>query len=258
MQLGTFKAPDIRLDIVISETLKEIYESVKMDEIQSKDLSQLLGYKFGTEPTLFKKINSMLAYGILEGGKGIYKITKLGEDLLFPEPDKEQDLKIQAIINVPLWRKLFEKNQRELPKNGLWVQLKNITEVDPATAKKAENRISNWYAEDMELVPEDFVLGDKNIEQVPQTEPIRSSSTQNTPMQQQLISPPLPSSEDNELIQFGKVSLSLPKKDLKKQWGKLQKYMEIYLEDYVEESIIEDTSTEEPQVIVDDIEPIEE
>jgi len=54
-------------------------------------------------------------------------------------------------------------------------------------------------------------------------------------MSQQLLPPQIQNNSDSELIQFGKVSLALPKKDLKKQWDKLQKYMEIYLEDYVEE-----------------------
>lgn len=43
-----------------------------------------------------------------------------------------------------------------------------------------------------------------------------------------------PTSSDNELIKFDKVSLSIPKRDILKHWSKLQKYMEIYLEDYEE------------------------
>lgn len=233
MQLGAFKVPEIRLDIILDSTLKKIYESVKTDQIQSKDLSSLLGYTHGTEPTLFKRIHSMLAYGILEG-RGIYSITKLGEDLLFPEPDKENELRTQAILNVELWQKLFKKYGKELPKAGLWVQLKNMTGIDPDTAKKLENRISNWYTADMELVSDDVVMKEDGEEES-QPEDIGSSSTQNNQMKQQSVSLQLQNNEDNELIQFGKVSLVLPKKDLKKQWDKLQKYMEIYLEDYVEE-----------------------
>ena len=63
-------------------------------------------------------------------------------------------------------------------------------------------------------------------------------------MKQQLVSPQL---QNNELIQFGKISLLLPKKDLVKQWDKLKKYMVIYLEDYVEKSKADD-DVEEPKL----------
>ena len=175
MQIGTFKIPEIRLDIILSETLNKIYKSVKTDEIQSKDMSELLGYKYGTERGLFQKINSMLAYGVLEG-RAIYHITKLGEDLLFPEPDREQDLKTQAILNVGLWKELFKKNGKELPQEGLWIQLKNITEVDPATAKKLQNKITNWYLEDMKLVSDDIAIKENDEQESPQLELRRSSA----------------------------------------------------------------------------------
>lgn len=246
MQLGTFKVPDMRLGIVVSETLKKIYESVKTDEIQSKDLSQLLGYKFGTEVTLFKKINSMLAYGILEGSRGVYKITKLGEDLLFPEPEKEQQLKTQAIMNVELWKALFEKNKKDLPKNGLWVQLKNLAGVDPATAKKYENRISNWYTEDMESLPDDFVLDDVDTEQMEQSEPIRSSTTDNNSRLR----------TDVETISFDKYEVTLPKGDLSKEWKKLKKYMDIKLEDYKYEEPINEKKSSETKTTIKSPKPL--
>jgi len=235
MQLGIFKIPEIRLEIILSETLQKIYDSVKTDEIKSKDLSELLGYKHGTESILFKKINSMLVYGVLEG-RGVYHITKLGEDLLFPEPEKEQSLKTNAIMNVGLWNELFKKNGKKLPKEGLWVQLKNITGDDPATAKKLEDKITNWYLEDMKLVSDDVVI-EENNEQSPQSETIRSSSTQGNQMSQQIESSKLNNSSDIEILSFDRFQVALPKGDLKKEWGKLKKYMDIKLEDYKYEEI---------------------
>lgn len=234
MQLGTFKIPEIRLDIILSETLQKIYDSVKVDQIQSKDLSTLLGYKHGTEIGLFKKINSMLAYGVLEG-RGTYNITKLGENLLFPEPEQESHLKIQALLNVGLWKELFKKNKKELPKDGFWIQLKNITDVDPATAKKVENKIANWYTEDMELVSDDLEFIKENSDQQPET--IRSSPIQDNQMSQQIESSKLNNSSDIEILSFDRFQVALPKGDLKKEWGKLKKYMDIKLEDYKYEEI---------------------
>ena len=97
----------------------------------------------------------MLLYGIIEG-RGIYNVTKLGENILYPESDEEKEKMMKkAILNVELWRILFEKNKKQLPQKGLWIQLKNITEVDHATARKYERRIREWYTEDMTLIKDD-------------------------------------------------------------------------------------------------------
>lgn len=221
MQLGTFKIPEIRLDIILSETLDKIYKSVKTEEIQSKDISVLLGYTHGTERGLFQKINSMLVYGVLEG-RGVYNITKLGEDLLFPEPDKKQSLTTKAIMNVKLWKELFAINEKELPNEGLWIQLKNIAEVDPPTAKKLEKKIFNWYNEDMKFVS-NYVIIEENTEQNSEPQTIRSRSAPNKP-----------EIDDGnmEIISFDKYTITLPKGNIKAEWEKLKKYMEIKLEDY--------------------------
>ena len=68
-----------------------------------------------------------------------------------------------------------------------------------------------------------------------------------------MASPQSQVNSDNELINFGKASLSLPKKDLEKQWEKLQRYMEIFLEDYEEpkekEATIKDLGIETQDAI---------
>lgn len=149
MKIGAFTVPEIRLDELLTGTLKTIHDSVKTAPIQSRDLATLLGYTHGTEPALFKRINSMLAYGILEG-RGIYNVTRLGENLLYPEnEDVKRELRTQAIMNVEFWKKLYEKYGKNLPKEGLWVSIKTIAEVDPVTAKSLENRIYRWYMEDI-------------------------------------------------------------------------------------------------------------
>jgi hypothetical protein len=45
-----------------------------------------------------------------------------------------------------------------------------------------------------------------------------------------------------EKLEFGKSVVLLPKKDIKKEWAKLKKHMEIFLEDYEDSQ----TYSEEP------------
>ncbi len=56
---------------------------------------------------------------------------------------------------------------------------------------------------------------------------IRSSSSQTKSMSQQLVP-----SNDVEVLSFDKYQVALPKGNLKKEWEKLKKYMDIKLEDY--------------------------
>lgn len=204
--------------------LKKIYNTVKLEPIQSKDLSKLLGYKYGTEQTLFKTINSMLAYGVLDG-RGIYNITKFGENLLFPEsPDVEMNLKAQAFFNVGLWKKLYEVYGKNVPKEGLWVQLKNIGEIDPATARQLEYRIYSWYLEDTNLVPEGY-----NQEQTQTSIVTEQKSTLG-----QVINPPKQStnkpSQNIIEIPFGDdIVIWLPKDNLEEAWEFAQEHMKLYL-----------------------------
>jgi hypothetical protein len=70
-----------------------------------------------------------------------------------------------------------------------------------------------------------------------ETKSLSSNETNTKSMSQQLVASP-----SVEKLEFGKSVVLLPKKDIKKEWAKLQKHMEIFLEDY-EES---ETDSDEP------------
>ena len=200
MKLGSFLVPEMRLDELLASTLSKVYNSSKTEPIQSKVLSELLGYKYGTETTLFKRINSMLAYGIL-AGRSVYNVTKLGENLLYPENEmKKKQLTTQAIMNVELWKKLYEKHGKNPPKEGLWVSIKGITDVDPATAKEYENRVYIWYMEDMAQ------LSEEHLEQKPmvteESKGLSSKEDNIIQMSQSLMTEPI---QNNA---FGRVALT--------------------------------------------------
>ncbi len=230
MQIGSYRVPEWRLENQVMPVLKKIYNAVKLEPIQSKDLSKLLGYKYGTEQTLFKTINSMLAYGVLEG-RGIYNITKFGENLLFPEsPEAEMQLKTQAFFNVGLWKKLYDIYGKNVPKEGLWVQLKNIADIDPATARQLEYRIFNWYLEDVNLVHDGYVQQPSIQEQTPSD---FSSTEKKSALQQTIdISKQSVNKTRQNIIEipFGDdIIIWLPKDNLEKAWEFAQEHMKLYL-----------------------------
>jgi hypothetical protein len=157
MKLGSFEIPEKRLVPDELADIKKIYDSVKSDEISSKDLSIMLGYKHPTATSFYMRLNSMVSYGLLEG-RGTFRVSALGKDLAYPENEiHEKNMKNKAILNVSLWKELYQKYQKLLPTDSFWVNLKNITGIEPQEAQIVEKQIKKWYVEDISNVSEDLL-----------------------------------------------------------------------------------------------------
>ena len=256
MQLGSFYVPDMRLISNAIPDTKKIYDVVKKGQIETKEIGSVFKYKNYNTGVFYRRLNSMVEYGLIEQlGRSSYRITDLGEELAYPDPQKEDALKTKSVLHVALWNEIFKKYGKDPPTDTFWIQLRNITNIDPKEAQKIQSQIRKWYVDDIALVKLDE-LGHPILDisndttQSQKGESLRSSHGNSKPLQQQLT--PLQISEDNVIIPFGKASLSLPKKDLKKQWERLQKHMELYLEDYEESNVgLEDLSEEDQDVIRD-------
>ncbi len=169
-------------------------------------------------------------------GSGTYQISELGEQILHPKTDREKDIvKTKAILNVSLWNEIYSKHGKTPRENNFWAVLNDITKIEPDKAKEIGSKIYNRYLEDIEHISDDLVEVKENSDQ--QTETIRSSSIQDNQMSQQIESSKLNNSSDIEILSFDRFQVVLPKGDLKKEWGKLKKYMDIKLEDYKYEEI---------------------
>ncbi|MGI0062411.1 MAG: hypothetical protein ACREBA_08170, partial [Nitrosotalea sp.] len=131
MQLGSYEIPEVRLVPEVLEILKKVNNGLSDGgTIQSINLAKLLGYKFGTESQFYRKIRSMLYYGLLEG-KGTFRITDLGKSLLIPlNTEEEKTLRSTAVLHVPLWREIYNRYTKSPPRDDFWIQLMNITGVN--------------------------------------------------------------------------------------------------------------------------------
>lgn len=220
MNLGQYEIPESRLIPTVIADARTIYDATKKEPISATDMAKLLGYKTHTTSAFYRRVKALQLYGLIEG-RGKFTLTSLCVKLLFPESDvDEKKSKRESVLHVSLWSELLERVGREPKADNFWVSLKNITGIDAPDAQKYQEQIRKWYLEDISLVPD--------LEYSRLKEP-STQSDRGVPNSQQP-----PSDSDNETIMFDKVVLTLPKKDLKKQWDKLQKYMKIYLEDYDE------------------------
>lgn len=232
MKLGSFEVPEKRLIPDAIADIKKIYDAVKSDEIASKDLSVMLGYKHPTATPFYMRLNSMVAYGLLEG-RGSFRVSNLGKSLAYPENEKQEIfMKSRAILNVSLWKELYQKFGKSPPADNFWVQIKNITGIEPQEAQRVEKQIRKSYIDDIMNVSEDVLRSSDS-----KTESLTPNESNNKPVSQQNM----------QTIYFDKYQISLPKGDLVKEWEKLKKYMEIKLEDYKSEQQEGSQSTEPPQ-----------
>jgi hypothetical protein len=226
MNLGSYEIPEARLLPCIADA-KTLYEAIGSEEIGSNDVAQILGYKTNTTTPFYRRLNSMTLFGLVER-KGKCRVSELGKKLAYPEKqDQEALLKRKAVLNVSLWSELFKRIGKNPPEDTFWVQLKNITGAEAPLARQAQNIVRKWYLEDISQISDDLL----NVEEEPSKfSPVGYTNNIRTPSMgsQSYVNP----SEDFETINFGKVTIQLPKENIKQWWEKTKKIVEVVLEDY--------------------------
>jgi hypothetical protein len=236
LRIGSYEIPEIRFNSGAFNDIKRIYDNVKSvdRQIHANDLALLLGYKTPTSGGFYRRINSLISYGLLEG-RGKFRVTKNGEDILYPrDEDHRKQLLRESVLRVSLWNEFYKKFKRELPEN-LWLEIKDLTGVSSAEAQSVEKEVRRWYMNDTEpiagegtlLSPSEKLHGGLDIE-----------FAENTPRNSNYQSIPTIGSIDIEEIPFaGKYAIKKPaNEDIRKSWERLKRYMDIYLEDFTEES----------------------
>lgn len=236
MRIGSYEIPEVRFTSGAFNDIKKIYDNVKSvdRQIHANDLALLLGYKTPTSGGFYRRINSLISYGLLEG-RGKFRVTKNGEDILYPRDEDHRKLLLrESVLRVSLWNEFYKKFKRDLPEN-LWLEIKDLTGVSSAEAQSVEKEVRRWYLNDTEpiagedslVTPPDKLrggLGNDLAEDAPRNLNLQSLQT-------------LRSNEIEEIPFAGKYAIKKPaNEDIRKSWERLKRYMEIYLEDFSEES----------------------
>jgi hypothetical protein len=243
LRIGSYEIPEIRFGSGALNDIKKIYDNVKSvdRQIHANDLAILLDYKTPTSGGFYRRINSLIDYGLLEG-RGKFRVTKNGEDILYPRGDSHRKQLIRdSVLRVALWNEFYKKYKRNLPEN-LWLEIKDVTGVSSAEAQNVEKEIRRWYLSDTEsLVGDDLSLqtlhqqserSGNDIEKQESTE-LRNANIQSLST--------LQNAEIEEIPFAGKYAIKKPiNEDIHRSWDKLKKYMEIYLEDFKEEDSTRD------------------
>ncbi len=231
MKLGSFEVPEKRLIPDALTDIRKIYDAVKSDEIASKDMSAMLGYSHPTATRFYIRLNSMVSYGLLEG-RGTFRVSNLGKSLAYPENERQEKiLKNKAILNVSLWKELYQKSQKSPPSDNFWVQIKNITGIEPQEAKNVEIQVRKWYVEDVGHISEDLLSESPEVStQTSQPQDLSFGSPKSNTMSQQMVQSTRQIPENIEEIPFGDdITIRLPKNNIEQAWEFAQEYMKVYL-----------------------------
>ena len=84
-------------------------------KIELNEIAFILGYKQPRSGAFYRRIGSLIAYGLVEG-RGVFKITELGKDVAhsFDDYYQRKEFYRQAVLNVSLSNKLYKRFQKNL------------------------------------------------------------------------------------------------------------------------------------------------
>jgi hypothetical protein len=259
LKIGNYEIPDIRLSEAIQD-VKKIFDKVKntQDLTHYSDIAVMLDYKSKIGGAFYRRLNSLTLFGLLEG-RAKYRVTELGENISYPISEvQKSELSSKAFLNVPLWNKLYTKHGKQLSDN-VWFDIKNITGISAPESQALEKDVRKWYLEDVVFMVERLLARDEEqsvstVEDVTYTNAEYDTNNNSNKNESKIINPDILTINETilEKIPFGKdIIIYLPKGNILKSWEKAQKYMKLYLEDYVE---YEKTSkTTEILPVLDDV-----
>ncbi len=149
MNVGKYEIPELRLNPILTEAAKKLYEKFKSEETSDTlTVAKLLGHDTDRSGAFLRKLAAMRAYGLVEK-RGI-KVTELGKKLTYgtTEEEKNEALK-EAILNIPLWKEFYGKFGVNLPTENFWVDLSKTTGLEAPDAQKTEKIVRNAYLDDV-------------------------------------------------------------------------------------------------------------
>jgi hypothetical protein len=234
LRIGSYEIPEIRFYSGALIDIKKIYDNVKSvdRQIHANDLALLLGYKTPTSGGFYRRINSLICYGLIEG-RGKFRVTKSGEDILYPRDEEHRkQLLRESVLRVSLWNELYKKFKRELPEN-LWLEIKDLTGISSAEAQIVEKEVRRWYLNDTEQIAGENSL--LSLSEKPRGGLDHESidSTHGNPNYHSI--PTIGSIEIEEISFAGKYAIKKPaNEDIRRSWEKLKRYMDIYIEDIMD------------------------
>jgi hypothetical protein len=98
-----------------------------------------------------RKLAALKAYGLLDGRSDL-RITDLAKRVTYGTGEQKPKAILEAFLNIPLWKQLYEQYRLQLPSEEFWAKLQHITGCEAPVAKSNEQFITRAFGEDTSLI----------------------------------------------------------------------------------------------------------
>lgn len=143
-KIGTFDYPDYKISDAI-EVARVIEERFNGRVENQATLAEVLGHTNERSGGYVAKITALRRYGLVTG-RGELSTTQVAKSIIFPKSPEERTSAIaQAMENVELFKRVFERLAGSTPTDDFWVDLVEITGEERGIAQKDAIRIRNLF-----------------------------------------------------------------------------------------------------------------
>jgi len=150
-KIGSFDYPECKIRDTI-EVARIIEERFGGRVEKQATLADVLGHSNERSGGFIAKVTALRRYG-LATGRGELETTQLAKSAVFPRTQEEQTSAIvQAMENVELFKKIFERLGDTRPTDDFWVDLVEITGEERSIAQKDAIKIRNIYMDGHEYL----------------------------------------------------------------------------------------------------------
>lgn len=149
--IGNFDYPDWKIRDCI-EIARIIIDRFSGRVENQTSLAEVLGHKTVKSGGYISKITALRRYGLV-AGRGELTTTELAKTIIYPKNSEEQTKAVaQAIENIELFKRIFERLGEKMPTDDFWVDLVEITGEERGIAQKDAIKIRNLYMDGYEYL----------------------------------------------------------------------------------------------------------
>lgn len=140
---GRYEFPFYDIDAAL-EKLRKAHENLREDEMDRSVVADTLGMAMMGGGFAYL-VSSMEKYGFIKTGGGKLRITDLGKVALYGEEKEKERAKTEAIMNVELFKDLYEQYGLDITEEHIRAFLRQKALVDIVKAQKLAPTIDKIY-----------------------------------------------------------------------------------------------------------------
>lgn len=158
MKIGTYSIPNnpYRLPrlVEITKIIYDTFEDKLIPKAYANDaLAKLLKHKTSNNSGFWMELAALKAYGLLEAiNRSDMRVTNIGKDITYGTEEQINQAALKAVLNIPLWKPLYERYRCQLPSQDFWAKLQAITGIDAKVARSNEQYITDAFRLDTSLI----------------------------------------------------------------------------------------------------------